>query len=51
MNNRVNFNRRSPNRRSPNRRSPNRRSGRQNFSNCNGAPVEEEEQFDWLSLC
>ena len=30
MNNRVNFN---------------RRSGRQNFSNCNGAPVEEEEQF------
>ena len=31
MNNRVNFN---------------RRSGRQNFSNCNGAPVEEEEQFN-----
>ena len=28
-----------------NRRSSNRRSGRQNFSNCNGAPVEEEEQF------
>ena len=35
MNNRVNFN----------RRSPNRRSGRQNFSNCTGASVEEEEQF------
>ena len=31
MNNRVNFN---------------RRSGRQNFSNCNGASVEEEEQFN-----
>ena len=33
MNNRVNFN----------RRTSNRRSGRQNFSNCTGTPVEEEQ--------